>query len=142
MIKKERSEIRKIISILFFSLSLCSLGAMEKQRKYFQKELDNALVSAIVFKDAGQLDKVTLLLEKGANIHCRQKGSFTPLHWAAGLNNVPVARILVEHGASLQARDDDGMTPMDIAAAKGNQEVLSFLARSYIKICWQNDNGY
>jgi len=40
---------------------------------------------------------------------------FTPLHWAAQLNDARKARSLLKEGASVDAADEDGNTPLYVA---------------------------
>ena len=57
----------------------------------------------------------------------------TPLHWAAALGRVEMARRLIEAGADVNARDDNGFTPLDAtnydreSAKKAKLEIAGLL---------------
>ncbi|MEQ2252900.1 hypothetical protein ILYODFUR_026646, partial [Ilyodon furcidens] len=55
------------------------------------------------------------------NINCRdtQGRNSTPLHLAAGYNNLEVAEYLLEHGADVNAQDKGGLIPLHNAASYG-----------------------
>uniref|UniRef100_A0A4W6BVC5 Poly [ADP-ribose] polymerase n=1 Tax=Lates calcarifer TaxID=8187 RepID=A0A4W6BVC5_LATCA len=63
------------------------------------------------------------------NINCRdtQGRNSTPLHLAAGYNNLEVAEYLLEHGADVNAQDKGGLIPLHNAASYG-----SFLSHSQV----------
>ena len=63
------------------------------------------------------LQKVVLLLEKGAEVNARGTIGWTPLMFAAGKSSTPeIVQLLLEKGAELEARDTDGWTPLMYAA--------------------------
>jgi ankyrin repeat protein len=53
------------------------------------------------------------LLDAGADVNALTDRKSTPLHDAARLRNVKMARLLLEHGANPDARDKDNQTPLD-----------------------------
>ena len=59
---------------------------------------------------------VRILIEYDhADIHARQEGGWTPLHWASTGHNFKdgsVLRFLLEHGADMNVRGQDGWTPV------------------------------
>ena len=63
------------------------------------------------------LKKVSLLLEKGAEVNARSTDGLTPLMAAAGKSSTPeIVQLLLEKGAEVNARNTHGMTPLTIAA--------------------------
>jgi ankyrin repeat protein len=58
------------------------------------------------------VDMVQSLLDKGADVNCRQDDLRTPLHLAAYHGEQNVARVLVEHKADVDSQDNEGKTPM------------------------------
>lgn len=72
---------------------------------------------------------IELLLTSGANPNDRGLGGETPLHVAAGMNNIDAARCLLQHGADVDAVTlvDDRRTPLMRAASRGNIELLELL---------------
>ncbi|XP_033632864.1 poly [ADP-ribose] polymerase tankyrase-1-like [Asterias rubens] len=65
------------------------------------------------------------------NINCRdsQGRNSTPLHLAAGYNNVEVADYLLEHGADVNARDKGGLIPLHNASSYGHLDIASLLIK-------------
>ena len=61
-------------------------------------------VVALFLKDKTTADKQKLLAS-------RDNQGRTPLHWGAGLGNLPVVNSLLDQGAEVQSVDDVGMTP-------------------------------
>ena len=79
---------------------------------------DSALLDAA---KKGNLSRVQKLLTKD-NINCRdsQGRNSTPLHLAAGYNNLEVAEFLLENGADVNAQDKGGLIPLHNASSYGN----------------------
>ncbi|GLD63224.1 tankyrase-2-like protein [Lates japonicus] len=62
------------------------------------------------------------------NVNCRdtQGRHSTPLHLAAGYNNLEVAEYLLQHGAEVDSQDKGGLIPLHNAASYGLILFLSF----------------
>ncbi len=75
----------------------------------------------------GDLKKIESLLKQGVNPNIRDKDGKTPLHNAAYLGHVAVAKLLLEHGADIHARDNANWTPLHWAAYKGHFDVARLL---------------
>jgi len=54
-----------------------------------------------------------------------------PLHEAARMQQMEVARLLLKHGADVNARDEKGQTPLDWAGLYGEALEMFELLRSY-----------
>uniref|UniRef100_A0A668T9G4 Poly [ADP-ribose] polymerase n=1 Tax=Oreochromis aureus TaxID=47969 RepID=A0A668T9G4_OREAU len=65
----------------------------------------------------------------GDNVNCRdQHGRHsTPLHLAAGYNNLEVAEYLLQHGAEVNSQDKGGLIPLHNAASYGADDVQALL---------------
>ncbi|XP_062927753.1 poly [ADP-ribose] polymerase tankyrase-2 isoform X4 [Mobula hypostoma] len=65
------------------------------------------------------------------NVNCRdtQGRHSTPLHLAAGYNNLEVAEYLLQHGADVNAQDKGGLIPLHNAASYGHVDVAALLIR-------------
>ncbi|XP_074928792.1 poly [ADP-ribose] polymerase tankyrase-2 isoform X4 [Chelonoidis abingdonii] len=63
------------------------------------------------------------------NVNCRdtQGRHSTPLHLAAGYNNLEVAEYLLQHGADVNAQDKGGLIPLHNAASYGADDVNALL---------------
>ncbi|XP_077966089.1 poly [ADP-ribose] polymerase tankyrase-2-like [Styela clava] len=66
------------------------------------------------------------------NINCRdhQGRNSTPLHLAAGYNNLEVVEYLIEHGADVNAQDKGGLIPLHNASSYGHVEIAAFLIKN------------
>jgi ankyrin repeat protein len=53
--------------------------------------------------------------------------AWTPLHWAAWLNNSDIISILIKNGANIDAKGKNNETPIYLAAFKGNIEAVKIL---------------
>ncbi|CAG9818394.1 unnamed protein product [Phaedon cochleariae] len=65
------------------------------------------------------------------NINCRdaQGRNSTPLHLAAGYNNVEVAEYLLENGADVNAQDKGGLIPLHNASSYGHLDIAALLIK-------------
>ncbi|XP_033887111.1 poly [ADP-ribose] polymerase tankyrase-2-like isoform X3 [Acipenser ruthenus] len=63
------------------------------------------------------------------NINCRdtQGRHSTPLHLAAGYNNLEVAEYLLQHGAEVNSQDKGGLIPLHNAASYGTDDARALL---------------
>ena len=77
--------------------------------------------------EKGNLRRVRLLVEQGADVNEGNINGFTPVHLASGHGHLDVVRYLVEQGASLDKINNDGWTPLFAAAFRGYIEVVRFL---------------
>jgi ankyrin repeat protein len=73
-------------------------------------------------------DVGTLLIEGGVDIAAIDKFGTTPLHAAAIVNDLELAKVLVKRGADLNAKTKDNQTPLEMAINKKSTEVAAFLA--------------
>jgi len=71
------------------------------------------LLHISVLCDQGQIAQ--FLIEQSANIDARSEDEHggTPLHWAAVLGRIEMARRLIDAGTDINARDNNGYTPLD-----------------------------
>lgn len=67
----------------------------------------------------GNLELVTALLDRGADIHRTLPTGRTVLHLAALYDRVEVARLLIARGANVNLRDRQGVAPLNEAALRG-----------------------
>lgn len=72
---------------------------------------------------------VKLLLAYGADVNVQErKEGFTPLMYAAIMDNRPMMQLLSSHGADPTAPDVDGYTTYHYLAARNNQAAAQLLA--------------
>ena len=70
-----------------------------------------------------------LLLERGADVHARDRSGATAVHIGADFGNVEMIVALAAAGGDLNAADDDGFTPVYMAAQAGHAETVRVLAK-------------
>ncbi|XP_059387765.1 poly [ADP-ribose] polymerase tankyrase-2-like isoform X2 [Carassius carassius] len=77
------------------------------------------------------------------NVNCRdtQGRHSTPLHLAAGYNNLEVAEYLLQHGAEVNSQDKGGLIPLHNAASYGADDVRALLTAamppSALPVCYK-----
>ena len=73
-----------------------------------------------------------LLLSFGADIQQRGHNDYTPLHYAAGMQDIPAMELLLAHGADLNARTriDDCATPLEEMEILGREQSAAFLRKA------------
>ena len=88
---------------------------------------DSALLDAAKKGNVGRVQK----LLTPENINCRdsQGRNSTPLHLAAGYNNLEVAEFLLENGADVNAQDKGGLIPLHNASSYGHLDIAALLIR-------------
>ncbi|XP_046709984.1 poly [ADP-ribose] polymerase tankyrase-2-like isoform X3 [Silurus meridionalis] len=88
---------------------------------------DGALLDAA---KKGCLTRVKKLCSPG-NVNCRdtQGRLSTPLHLAAGYNNLEVSEYLLQHGAEVNSQDKGGLIPLHNAASYGHVDVAALLIK-------------
>jgi ankyrin repeat protein len=76
------------------------------------------------------LEKVRLLLARGANVNARSQTERTALLVAASYpGTTEVLRLLLDRGADLRAQDQGGATAMALAVRSADIEVIRYLAQ-------------
>ena len=75
--------------------------------------LNRALVAAVT---SGDLDRVSALIARGAEVNYRNRDGETPLTFAAAWDQLAAARVLLDHGADPNAADRHGGTALMWAA--------------------------
>lgn len=75
--------------------------------------------------EAGHLDVMRLLQQRGANIHAVDTGGDTALHAAAEAGHMEVMTTLISEGVNINAQSKRGMTPLYRATAtKGQRQAM------------------
>jgi tankyrase len=88
---------------------------------------DSAILDAA---KKGNLSRVQKLVSP-ENINCRDTAgrNSTPLHLAAGYNNLEVAEYLLEQGADVNAQDKGGLIPLHNASSYGHLDIAALLIK-------------
>jgi uncharacterized protein len=75
----------------------------------------------------GDLRRVSLLIDVGADVNAADADGRTPLHHASSCGRTDIVRILVQRGADLDAEDARGRTALHVASAGGHVDVVRLL---------------
>jgi ankyrin repeat protein len=98
-----------------------------------------AVASAVCFADVnddmftaaqrGDVEKVRLLLEKGADINYKDKIvlGHTPMTIAAAWGHTEIVKLLLDHGASVNQQNNDGTSALQCAASTTKSEMVKLL---------------
>src|SRR6185369_13768646 len=76
---------------------------------------------------AGEHATAKTLIEMGADVNQQDEQGWTPLNFAAGRGDLPMAQLLVDKGAYPFKVGRDNRTPYMIALAAGHVEMVKFL---------------
>jgi ankyrin repeat protein len=77
----------------------------------------------------GDIQKIKLLLEKGADINATPYDSKTILHQAAKDNDASVVEFLLDCGIAVNSKDRFNRTPLYVAAAANEEKVVELLLK-------------
>jgi hypothetical protein len=78
----------------------------------------------------GSLETVTLLFNRGANIHARDNSGWNALMNASWKNHADIVSYLADKGTDIHVRSNDGEDALLLAALKGNIDIaLELIAR-------------
>jgi len=72
-------------------------------------------------------DKLAALLEQKVDVNAPQVDGMTALHWAAYLDDLPLAKLLVSAGANVKVENRYAVTPLSLACTNGNSELVELL---------------
>jgi len=88
-----------------------------------------AIIAALSTKRSDRLEIISLLLEYGADPNGRGINDWTPLHYAANINDIEAVGLLLEAGAdpSLRTRIDQQETAAEEAERCGHGDVAALL---------------
>ena len=117
-------------SPLFFIRELLELGA---DPNYGDHAGFPSLIATLSSSDRPDMYEILeLLLSFGADIQQRGHNDYTPLHYAAGMEDIWAMELLLTHGADLNARTriDDCVTPLEEMEILGREQAAAFLRKA------------
>ncbi|HNL55997.1 MAG TPA: ankyrin repeat domain-containing protein, partial [Turneriella sp.] len=105
---------------------------------YTDKDLQTPLLIASAY---GNYDMVKTLLERGAQVHARDKDGYSAAFYAAQENRVRILDELIRRKTDLVRKNNFGYTPLILAAAKGHVEAVRRLVEAGVDVNATADNG-
>ena len=79
--------------------------------------------------EAGRVEDALALLAEGADIHAKDEGGWTALHWACLKGFEVVVNTLVDDGCSVNEQDRSGRTPLMMADVYDHKAISMYLLR-------------
>jgi ankyrin repeat protein len=92
-----------------------------------------SLIATLSSSDRADMYQILeLLLSFGADVQQRGHNDYTPLHYAATMEDIGAMELLLAHGADLNARTriDDYATPLEETEILGRENAAAFLRRA------------
>lgn len=135
----------------------CASRADEKERPHIVRLLAEHDINreAINVIDDGSLTPIflflrspkclTTLLEKGADLHVRDKQNRTLIHHACREDQAESLKLLLEAGEFkwpiLMQKDSEGVTPLDEAMSRGKADCAKMILEKLSSITWDDDHA-
>ena len=119
----------------------------QKNNKIFRKTrskrqrggtINNDLLNASYY---GHTERVTMLLEKGADANAKDTSGRTALIWASIGGHIEIVTRLLENGAEVNARSNAGNTALITASIKGHIETVAMLLENGAEVNEENHHG-
>lgn len=116
-------------------LEVSSSSDIEAQGKFKRTPLHFA-------SEAGEWDRVRLLLDRGANIEVQDEFGYTPIFLATQSGKWSVVELLLNYGANIDAQDKEGQALLCFAVSGNNLDMVQFLLDRGASIEVQDKSGY
>jgi len=88
------------------------------------------------------LEVAEYLLEKGADVHMKDKGGLIALHNASSYGHLDIAALLIKFNTEVNATDKWGFTPLHEAAQKGRTHLCALLLAHGADPFMKNQEGH
>jgi len=76
------------------------------------------------------IQKVSELVSKGADVNAKSRYGLTPLQCAVWNNHIQLVKLLIEKGADVNEKLDNGETALSIAKSKNRREIEQLLIQA------------
>ena len=115
---------------------VAEVGRLPQPRRRHRRQSDLHIAARL------NLPVLTIsLLNRGADVHAKDKSGFTPLHLAAFQDASAMAEVLLKGGADANANANDGRTPLHYAADKNASGVVEVLLKGGADVNAKNNDG-
>ncbi|PKU37181.1 serine threonine-protein phosphatase 6 regulatory ankyrin repeat subunit a [Limosa lapponica baueri] len=91
---------------------------------------------------SGHIEVVKLLVAHGAEVTCKDKKSYTPLHAAASSGMISVVKYLLDLGVDMNEPNAYGNTPLHVACYNGQDVVVNELIDCGANVNQMNEKGF
>jgi len=133
------NELSTIISVFKNVLNKYEIVPLEEIEKIQTAVIYDTIHDAIKVDD---LEDVKRHIKNGQDINAKDVSGWAPLHWAASLNNIKIAKALIDSGADLNGRTGkQGWTPLHTAIFQGDLAVTEFLIGQGVDVNARGDQG-
>lgn len=82
-----------------------------------------------------------MLVDLHANLNMKDKGGWTPLHYAACNNNLEIAQIYIGANADINIQNKIGVTPLHLAAWMNHAEIVHVLVQKGAQLNIKDRSG-
>ncbi len=89
----------------------------------------------------GDLNEVTNVLEKGADVNSKNVDGNTALRFASARGYEEIVRLLISRGANVNVQDNRGWTPLMTTSFEGNIEIVELLISSGADVNLRDEDG-
>ena len=113
--------------LLHFAVETNRLELIDIIRKNIDCKNKNGATGLHMAAEAGKLDCVKILIEKGLSTEDKQNDGETPLHLASKNNHLASVEYLLKMKADIEAVDKDQHTPLHLASVCGHIQIAQLL---------------
>ncbi|MGB4191276.1 MAG: ankyrin repeat domain-containing protein, partial [Rickettsiales bacterium] len=121
-----------------------SLFQDDKRKSEFLEPFDIKHYKALILineSNRGNIDKVSLLIDKGVLLNEKSNNGFTALLSAAHNGHEKIVKLLVNKGALLNERTNNSFTALHLAAQNGYEKIAKLLVNKGALLNERTDNG-
>ena len=118
---------------------------LKKKSKARSRKNDKFPAFSGLFRAAclGQLEKVKLLIENGAEINSKNDSGWLPVHYAVQNGHLEVVKFMFENGAEIDLKGKYGWTALNFATYYyGSLEMVKFLIQIGAGLNLKDGNGW
>jgi len=102
-------------------------------------DLNQEFANAVL---AGDMDRISFLLEKGANVNRLDSEGYAPLHIAARNEQPKIIAALMAHKAEINLKDRDRYTALHHAVLRNSPETVQVLAKYGVDLEQRTPKGF